>query len=400
MSTAFVHRLFQLSLSVALATHVHLQGQDAAPLYLISGWRNAQGSTPFPASLHLFDEHRSRLIALRTLVSASEGTNNTIFDSENRIWASTHPIVEPTALAILTLDAPQKTLDVSFKTPQQPWLGEVGLFAGKTGSVIGCYLRDGHATSFALKEVDLRTGTLVNGSWEDYKFLRLMGPRGGIQPIFDGIREVFPYADGQLVFRVATRSIETGLRPPPAFRYDQDDTVLASVLTDRIAVLCSKKKSSHSSDGLGRRKLLIADRTKNDWHEWIVPGDASLPALWGNWLALAVSSAQSKQKVSPNTLPKRTSDRERETFAEYWRGDTYFPGTLLLYDLMARKQYSIHTGEGDSEVLLIENRTVYYRTHDKIWRASIGAGSISDQEMLVKADIVPDVHWAFRPTSR
>jgi hypothetical protein len=54
-------------------------------------------------------------------------------------------------------------------------------------------------------------------------------------------------------------------------------------------------------------------------------------------------------------------------------------------------------GQGDSEILLVQDETVYYRVFDAIYKAAIIDGkSLGEPELLVKdGQIVPQIHWAF-----
>jgi len=38
-----------------------------------------------------------------------------------------------------------------------------------------------------------------------------------------------------------------------------------------------------------------------------------------------------------------------------------YPGKLHLYDVDTERTYTISTKQGDSEILLVDNNTVYYR---------------------------------------
>ena len=79
-----------------------------------------------------------------------------------------------------------------------------------------------------------------------------------------------------------------------------------------------------------------------------------------------------------------------------WRFKNFYsPGILILYNVNTRKKYTIETNQGDSEVLLVENNTVYYRSNRSIYKAEIGEKEIKKGTLLVENDIVPDIHWAF-----
>ena len=73
----------------------------------------------------------------------------------------------------------------------------------------------------------------------------------------------------------------------------------------------------------------------------------------------------------------------------------YQPGTLFLYNAETKKKYTWDTGQGDSEVLLVDGETVYYRVDDELYKAPIGKNKIGSGQLLAKEDVVRDMHWAF-----
>ncbi len=74
----------------------------------------------------------------------------------------------------------------------------------------------------------------------------------------------------------------------------------------------------------------------------------------------------------------------------------YFPGTLYLLNVHTKNYIEWETGQGDSEILLVQDETVYYRVNDKIFKASIIDGEkLGESELLIQDDRVPDIHWAF-----
>jgi hypothetical protein len=58
-------------------------------------------------------------------------------------------------------------------------------------------------------------------------------------------------------------------------------------------------------------------------------------------------------------------------------------------------RYTIHTGEGDSEVILATNDSVYYRVNDAIFRADVVSGKLATGVKIVEGPDVPQAHWAF-----
>lgn len=55
------------------------------------------------------------------------------------------------------------------------------------------------------------------------------------------------------------------------------------------------------------------------------------------------------------------------------------------------------TGQGDCEILFVDNDVVYYRKHDEIWSAKVHNNeSIVGHERLLKSKLIPAVHFMFK----
>jgi hypothetical protein len=72
-----------------------------------------------------------------------------------------------------------------------------------------------------------------------------------------------------------------------------------------------------------------------------------------------------------------------------------FPGRLHLYNIETERLDTIVTNQGDSEILLIENDTVYYRVSDRLYSAPITEKGIGAAKLIAKDDLIRDSHWAF-----
>ncbi|HEY3840606.1 MAG TPA: hypothetical protein VGL72_28735 [Bryobacteraceae bacterium] len=72
-----------------------------------------------------------------------------------------------------------------------------------------------------------------------------------------------------------------------------------------------------------------------------------------------------------------------------------FPGRLHLFNIETEKTYMIETRQGDSEILLVENDTVYYRVSDRLYSAPITDTGIGAAKQIAKNEIIRDAHYAF-----
>ena len=77
-----------------------------------------------------------------------------------------------------------------------------------------------------------------------------------------------------------------------------------------------------------------------------------------------------------------------------------FPGRLHIYNLETEKQFTIHTNQGDSEILLIDKDVVYYRSSDKLYAADITADRVGKPRLIATDELIRDTHWAFMKRQR
>ena len=74
----------------------------------------------------------------------------------------------------------------------------------------------------------------------------------------------------------------------------------------------------------------------------------------------------------------------------------WFPGILLIYNGESRQLLRLDTGQGDSEVVLIDETDVYYRVNTTLYKVSITANGLGESLQLVQDPIIGNVHMAFR----
>jgi hypothetical protein len=80
--------------------------------------------------------------------------------------------------------------------------------------------------------------------------------------------------------------------------------------------------------------------------------------------------------------------------------NTYLPGVLFLINVSTGRYLELRTDQGDSEILLVHDGTVYYRVNDTILSAPLQGDSVGKSKLLVQDRAIPDVHWAFWGSER
>ena len=72
-----------------------------------------------------------------------------------------------------------------------------------------------------------------------------------------------------------------------------------------------------------------------------------------------------------------------------------FPGRLHVFDSETGSVFTITTNQGDSEIVLIDNGTVYYRVSDRLYSAPISKRGLGQARVLARDEAITDAHWAF-----
>lgn len=157
----------------------------------------------------------------------------------------------------------------------------------------------------------------------------------------------------------------------------------------------------------------IYDRSTHTWHRATLPFTVSAVRAFGPW----VTAISTRPRGGPAYGAGRTTfnsaefaamppspGREKRLAEKFGRttvdepfneSSDYFPGDLLVLNGRTDQRYMIHTGEGDSEVILATNDSVYYRVNDAIFRADIAPGKLAAGVKIAEGPDVPQAHWAF-----
>lgn len=143
--------------------------------------------------------------------------------------------------------------------------------------------------------------------------------------------------------------------------------------------------------------FLVLDKETDRWNTLVLKGDQTRIQNFNDWISGAIINNK-EDKVSPGKADRRQKPNNFgpgfDTMTKVLK--FYYPGLLFLYHTPSETYIEWSTYQGDSEVLLVENETVYYRVNDEIYQAMI----IDNQELgkpklILKDYRVPDIHWAF-----
>lgn len=246
-----------------------------------------------------------------------------------------------------------------------------------------------------------------------YQQFAIDGEAGGLLPNND-----FAYLEQA----AGSRRLMVAEWPPPRFpspfvlpgsvSFSEKDLIRLSVANREFAAVISEDtRVWKGMDGYTPVRLL--DQRKQTWHSIEVPGALSAFRGFGPWLvvhvrfnlepkpvrgvplsrdenevALKHSPGQGRrhQSISPTgpTFDSRAGERQ-----------IYQPGLIYLYHVPTRRKIVEETGQGDTEVLWVENDRVLYRCDRILYEARIDGISLKDKRKLIERDFIADVHWVF-----
>jgi len=186
---------------------------------------------------------------------------------------------------------------------------------------------------------------------------------------------------------------------------------LVPVKTNKIICIATTSNWD-GKDLIGYHNVELYNSEKNQWKTQTFPGRyRGGKRVFGEWLsgyaayshqygyiqkiekfgAIPGLKYRLEQSIYGNTIFDQRA-KELQLFPE---------GILYLYNMKTFKYIewdALENGEhqGDSEILLVQDDTVYYRINDKIYSAAILNGEkLGEATLLVEDPRVPDVHWAF-----
>lgn len=189
--------------------------------------------------------------------------------------------------------------------------------------------------------------------------------------------------------------------PEPLISVDKEYYAIQSS-NNNYLVIWNESSEYNQLKIIGKSNLIILNKETKRWNKLQVKGNNVYMINFGDWLAGWVTESYDDENGFTWTSPGK-KDRKQEdnalgsTFDERAEQQSvYMPGILYMYNMNTQQYFEWNTGQGDSEILLVHNNYVYYRTADEIWKASIiGGKALGKPELLIKHEVIHDVHWAF-----
>lgn len=275
------------------------------------------------------------------------------------------------------------------------WLASVPV----AGASIVFYDWDADVTKTHLWGMSLDASTPCEKSYHDLapadSMNLVMGGRAGVAGI--AAQEVWVVSadnDGHFHLRLGADDIRLGFQLPRSI-LAEFTAPNATVLVNNAQILVTVV----SNRGSKNRALSAFRKRDGTWLR--VPTSVSgLPSVraFGQYVVIAETQEKSAANPeSPGGQDWRSSRRDTgPSIAQAFRNaDVVYPGRLHVYDVDRQRNYVIVTNQGDSEVLLVENDTVYYRVSDGVYSAGLTDQGLGPARLLATSDSVRDAHWAF-----
>lgn len=178
--------------------------------------------------------------------------------------------------------------------------------------------------------------------------------------------------------------------------------ILLIILNNKNQFVLRLSSTEYVNNEIGSTTLIIYDYNKQKWCKQQIKGNKPNINSYGNWLAGVVydytgqNYDDNKESPGKDTRVKLNSKNEFNADVRFYFFNIYSPGILYLFNTYTQKYIEWNTGQGDSEILLVEDDKVYYRVNDEIYKAPIQKGEkLGKSELLIKDPQVLDIHWAF-----
>jgi hypothetical protein len=248
---------------------------------------------------------------------------------------------------------------------------------------------------------------------DDYRNVIIIGSPASAIEGWDYIQLYSNAKNGKLILPVTPDTLKCPILSyelPDSLQLKKEKLLAMLVNNNNYSVIVVDRKSSSISE-LGESVLYIYNKINNKWYVFKIKGDNDSMRGFGNWIAGSVVSnnvklifnekGQLKDKIEYNRISPGKEKRRQEgtkygTYFDMRTGFYYYPGILYLLNINTQKYIEWNTGQGDSEILLVQDEIVYYRVNDEIYKANIINGEkLGQSELLIKDERVPDIHWTF-----
>ncbi len=360
-------------------------------LYVVTGFPTPD--RPFGVQTRVVSMDHNTPVPLLTLCGLKSGCDDVLIDYDRRLLVVTSPSVTPSGVDVVSFDEPASSRRATMAYATN--MSVIATHILETAKDPQLVLTLGNAHTQALAGFDLFAMTAVPMRWEDYGSVRVGGTFGVGQAWSDAV-ELRVHDNGLLTPRLRPAELaELAFKLPTSISTSNNAIVFLEVNNDRVAVISSSSEQSPNVAGVGFRLDHVYVKATRSWQTVRVPGAASWARGFGRWLAYVVAEpfhgVRSPGKEGRQEIELTPHHSVDELFEQ---SNAYFPGTLFLYDSATARSYQVETGQGDTEPLLVDGNTFYYRVNSALYQLEIGADT--KNAVLIGTDpLLSQAHWAF-----
>ena len=368
---------------------------DGGRLFFVSGVPSPDLINTYQTCLYRFDLIQKNLFLIREIASKNEGTFCIISNYDDRILLIAYPApVNPAYFAVIDMDKPLENKILKFnyndlKSPDYSLLEShlynlndklsiINVFGnGKVYKYFIGAINDSNKRFIDIHDLSVLSDIRVDGS---------PGPwvPGDTFYIFsDEKRNLFVYGDISHEPKKFVK-IYLGLKLPNGVKYNKNNIIVAWINNKNMLALSVSEDETTKSCKNEYTIYYVFNKLNKEWREVHFKGANTQIRGFGRWIVGVVNNINSIDKKNDIKFVDKNKNSNKA-----------INNTIALYDIINKKMYNIKANDADSEVLLVENDAVYYRLHDKIYKAKILKEFIGPSHLLIKSDQVPNIHWAF-----
>lgn len=343
-------------------------------------------------------------------ITISEGADCILTDYDHRRVVIGYPIYLPTTFAVLNMDSPGHVT-----TRQIPYKGSDGMYGVYILNPPGRQGMIALAFTGALKGLSIESAAAAPSSLpvDMMQYIQVEGRSGG--GLQERRNDLWVGGSPLSINLPGLPGIRVGLPRPPGLPPTQGAAALL-VNNMSLGIIVSAPQT-----------LSIFNKLTGEWKSITIPFMSYRARAFGAWIGAiaeepgwlaSVTTARADarlqlprqeefraknpgaEKRKTETLPYTVGNKTM-TVDDFFTGDTaVYPGKLLVFNPFTGFMASITTGEADSEVLLIEDNSVFYRVNDEIFRSRISGGGLEKPQRIASGNGLFQVHWAFLSTAK
>jgi hypothetical protein len=363
-------------------------------LFLISGEPSDDGMYDYPSKL--FSVQNAKLVDELSLIGKDEllWFIRPFYD-ERIVVIKTHSgCVSPDGEEIshvysFSMDNPSKLLKYNYSIQQDSEL-KLHLISNDK-PMLGIYLYGDEGGR--LMGIDLLTGDLSELGFVNYKYVKVYGIPGAGVTGGDYISLLFDLDSGYFWIDANGMRNYTNISIPKNLKKD-DRCVM---FLNNINYIAVSSIGDRVKEGLGSAPFWIFDKSSLVWDKVVFKGGSTAVRGFNDWLAgseIRSNKTSDKDliKILANSKQRKTGISASRRYVELGQDSN---GIMFAYNMKSKKIYKIYSDDQDSEILYIDNKSVYYRVSDSIFKENVEKNKLSVPALIVKDDAVKDIHWAF-----